>query len=96
VQVREGQRLGSLMVLIALLVVYAGHWLYNRYPLPIPPLPWGDQAAGTIAVDVRGKQGAEGIYFFPPNAIDTELSKILGLDVRMKNSGDADRLSSAG
>jgi competence ComEA-like helix-hairpin-helix protein len=95
-QVREGQRLGALTLLIASLVVYAGAFSHDRYPLPVLPLPWGDQGPGMVAVEVTGQRGAEGIYFFPEAKAFTQLSKIIDYEVRGEESGFADALRSAG
>ena len=95
-QVREGQRLGALTVLIASLVVYVGVFVHDRHPLPVSPLPWGDQGPGMIAVEVTGKRGAEGIYFFPEATALTQLNKITGYEVSEENSGFAEAWRSAG
>ena len=77
-QVREGQRLGALTILIASLVLYVGIFIHDRHPLPVSPLPWGDQGPGMIAVEVTGKRGADGIYFLPEATAFTQLNKIIG------------------
>jgi competence ComEA-like helix-hairpin-helix protein len=95
-QVREGQRLGALTVMIASLAVYVGVFIHDHRPLPVLPLPWGDQGPGMIAVEVTGKRGADGIYFFPETTAFTQLNKITGYEVKGENSGFADALRSAG
>lgn len=95
-QVREGQRLGALTVLIALLVVYVGVFIHDRHPLPALPLPWGDQGPGMIAVEIADKRGADGIYFLPEATALTQLNKITGYEVRRENSDFAEAWRSAG
>ena len=95
-QVREGQRLGALTVLIASLVVYVGVFIHDRHPLPVSPLPWGDQAPGGISVVVTGNRGADGIYFLPEATALTQLNKIIGYEVRGENSVFAEAWRSAG
>jgi competence ComEA-like helix-hairpin-helix protein len=95
-QVREGQRLGALVVLIVSLVFYMGIFIYDRHPLPESPLPWGDQRPGMITVEVTGNRGAEGIYFFPEATAFTQLKKITGYEIESGSSGFADALRSAG
>lgn len=95
-QVREAQRLGALTVLIASLVLYAGVFVHDRHPLPVSPLLWGDQGPGMIAVELTGKRGAEGIYFFPEAQAFTELQRITGHEVTEENSGFARAQDSAG
>jgi DNA uptake protein ComE-like DNA-binding protein len=93
-QVSEGQRLGALTVLIASLVV--GVFVHDRHPLPVPPLPWGDQGPGMIAVELTGKRGADGIYFFPEATAFTQLNEITGHEVTGENSGFAQARRPAG
>jgi competence ComEA-like helix-hairpin-helix protein len=76
--VREGQRVGGLIILIASLAVYGGILFHDRHPTPYSPLPWGDQGSGRIAVEVTSERGAGGIYFLPETAAVTEVSKITG------------------
>jgi competence ComEA-like helix-hairpin-helix protein len=95
-QVREGQRLGALTVLIASLVIYVGVFFHDRHPLPMSPLPWGDQGPAMIAVEVTGKRDADGIYFFPEATAALQLRKITGYEVKGEDSGFADALHSAG
>ena len=95
-QVGEGQRLGALTALIASLFVYVGIFVHDRYPFPAMPLPWGDQGPGTIAVEVTGKQGADGIYFFPKATAIAQLNKITGNEVKGENSGFTEAWRSAG
>ncbi len=94
--VREGQRLGALAILIASLVVYGGIFIHDRHPLPVLPLPWGDQGPGMIAVEVTGNRGAEGIYFLPEETAFTQLNKIIGTEVRGENSDFTEAWRSAG
>lgn len=94
--VREGQRLGALTFLIASLFVYVGAFIHDRYPFPLLPLPWGDQGPGIIAVEVTGKRGADGIYFFPKATAVTQLYKITGYEAKGENSGFAEAWRSAG
>jgi len=94
--VREGQRVGELTLLIASLAVYGGLLLHDRHPVPASPMPWGDQGSGKIAIEVAGSRGADGIYFLPEATASAELSKITGNDAPMAHAGLADaRLSSA-
>jgi competence protein ComEA len=95
-QVREGQRVGALTVLIASLVVYVGVFVHDRHPLPVLPLPWADQGPGMIAVEVTGKRDAEGIYFFPKETALIQLNKITGYEVSEESPGFAEALRSAG
>ncbi len=88
-QVSEGQRLGALTVLIASLFVYIGAFVHDRYPFPVLPLPWGDQEPGMIAVEVTGKRGADGIYFFPKATAVAELYRVTGHEAKGGNSGFA-------
>lgn len=93
--VRQGQRVGELILLSASLAVYGGILLHDRHPLPESPLPWGDQGSGRIAVEVRGTRGADGIYFLPEATAFAQLSEITGNDTPMAHAGLADaRLSS--
>lgn len=95
-KVREGQRVGEMILLIAALAVYGGILLHDRHPVPASPLPWGDQGSGRIAVEITGSRGADGIYFLPEATASAELSKITGNDAPMAHAGLADvRLSSA-
>jgi len=80
-RVEEGQRLGALAVLIASLFVYLGAAIHNRDRVPVAPLPWGDQGAGRIAVEVTGGQGADGVYFLPEATAVRQLSEITGYKV---------------
>ena len=79
--VREGQRVGGLTLLIVSLAVYGWILFQDRHPHPAPPLPWGDQGPGKMAIEVATGRGADGIYFVPEATAVTELSKITGLDV---------------
>lgn len=76
--VRERQRVGELTALIGALAVYGGVLLHDRHPLPASPLPWGDQGAGRIVVEVAGGGGAKGIYFLPEATAAQQLSEITG------------------
>jgi len=95
-QVSQGQRLGALTVLIASLIVYAGVFVHDRYPLPVLSLPWGDQGPGMIAVEVSGKRGVDGIYFFPEVTAFKQLHEITGYKVQGENSDFAEAWRSAG
>ena len=95
-QVREGQRLGALTVLIASLVLYVGVFIHDRHPLPVSPLLWGDQGPGMIAVKVTDRQRADGIYFLPEATALTQLNKITGYEVRGENSYFVETWRSAG
>jgi competence ComEA-like helix-hairpin-helix protein len=86
-QVSDGQRLGAVIVLIASLFVYLGTLLHERHPFPVSALSWGDQGPGMIAVELTGKQGVEGIYFFPEATAFTELQRITGQEAPGENSG---------
>jgi len=88
-QVSDGQRLGAVIVLIVSLFVYLGTLLHERHPFPVSALSWGDQGPGMIAVEVTGKQGAEGIYFLPEATAFTELQRITGHEVTGENPGFA-------
>lgn len=81
--VREGQRVGGLTLLIASLAVYGWILFLDRHRQPEPPLLWGDQGPGKIAIEVAAGRGADGIYFLPEATIVAELSKITGLDAAM-------------
>ena len=94
--VREGQRLGALTVLIASSLLYAGVFIHARHPLPVSPLPWGDQGPGMIAVEVTGNRGADGIYFLPEATALTQLDKITGYELRGENPSFAEAWRSAG
>lgn len=95
-QVCEGQRLGALTVLIASLVVYVGVFVHDRHPLPVSPLPWGDQGPGMITIEVTGKQDADGIYFFPEATAALQLHKITGYEMGEESLGFAEAWRSAG
>jgi competence ComEA-like helix-hairpin-helix protein len=88
-QVSDGQRLGALIVLIASLFVYLGTLIHERHPFPLSVLSWGDQGPGMIAVELTGKRGVEGIYFFPEGTAFTELQRITGHEVTGENPGFA-------
>jgi competence ComEA-like helix-hairpin-helix protein len=88
-QVSDGQRLGALIVLIASLFVYLGTLIHERHPFPLSVLSWGDQGPGMIAVELTGKRGADGIYFFPEGTAFTELQRITGHEVTGENPGFA-------
>jgi len=75
--IREGQGIGGLVVLVVSLAVYWGMLFHDRHPHRDSPLPWGDQGAARIAVEVRNDRGAVGIYFLPQTTAAAELSKIL-------------------
>ncbi len=49
-----------------------------------------------IAVEVTGKRGAEGIYFFPKATALIQLNKITGYEVSEESSGFAEAWRSAG
>ncbi|MDP1991420.1 MAG: helix-hairpin-helix domain-containing protein [Syntrophales bacterium] len=95
-QVREAQRLGALTVLIASLFVYLGTLIHERHPFPVSALLWGDQRPDMITVELSGKPGADGIYFFPEATAFTELQRMTGHEVTGENPGFAQTLHSAG
>jgi competence ComEA-like helix-hairpin-helix protein len=95
-QVSDGQRLGALIVLMASLFLYLGTLIHERHPFPVSPLSWGDQGPGMIAVELTGKRGAEGIYFFPEATAFTELQRITGHEVTEENSSFARAQHSSG
>jgi competence protein ComEA len=95
-QMSNGQRLGAVIVLIASLFVYLGTLLHEHHPFPVSALSWGDQGLGMIAVELTGKRGVEGIYFFPEATAFTELQRITGHEVQGENSGFAQMWHSAG
>jgi competence ComEA-like helix-hairpin-helix protein len=85
-QVSAGQRLGTLIVLMASLFIYLGALIHERHPFPVSPLSWGDQEPGMIAVELTGKRGVDGIYFFPEATAFTQLNEITGHEVTGENS----------
>jgi hypothetical protein len=95
-QVSERQRLGALIVLMASLFVYLGALIHERHPFPVSPLSWGDQRPGMIAIELTGKRGADGIYFFPEAMAFTQLQRITGHEVTGENSGFAQARRPAG
>ena len=80
-RVNAGQRIGGLAILVVSLAVYGGIAFLDRYPPASPPLPWGDQGAGRIAIEVRGSRSGDGIYFMPETTVAADLSAILGADL---------------
>ena len=86
-RVCEAQSLGALMLLVASSIVYVGSFLNDRYPLPETSLPWGNQGAGTMAVEVTGSKGADGIYFFPERTTIAEILKVIGADGKVETAG---------
>jgi competence protein ComEA len=94
--VREGQRIGELTVLIVSLAVYGVLLFNDRHPLQDSLLPWGDQGAGRVAIEIRSNRGVDGIYFLPETSAITELSKITGNNLLPVDGGLAkERFSSA-
>jgi competence ComEA-like helix-hairpin-helix protein len=88
-RVCEAQSLGALMILVASSVVYGGSFLNDRHPLPEKtPLPWGNQGLATIAAQVTGSKGADGIYFLPERTIIAEILKVIGVDEQIKTTGE--------
>jgi len=81
--IREGQRVGGAFLLIVSLAVYGWMVFHDRCPHPDPPLPWGDQGSGKIAIEVAAGRGADGIYFVPEAKAVTEVSRITGIDAAM-------------
>lgn len=94
-KVREGQKVGELILLIAALAVYGGLWLHDRHPLPASPLPWGDQKTGRIVVEIAGSRGADGIYFLPEATAFAQVSNIMGDDMPTHPALVEGRFSSA-
>lgn len=86
-RVCESQSLGALMMLVASSIVYVGSFLSDRYRLPEASLPWGNQGAGTMAVEVTGSKGADGIYFLPERTTVAELLKVIGADGKVETAG---------
>lgn len=84
---RERQKVGGLAILTAALVVYAGMGFLARHPVPRPPLPWGNQGPQTVAAEVAGIRGAEGIYFLPEASVFDRLSHITGARAPAPPSG---------
>ncbi|MEW6335661.1 MAG: helix-hairpin-helix domain-containing protein [Thermodesulfobacteriota bacterium] len=75
---RERQKAGGLVILTAALVVHAGMWFHARHPAPRSALPWENQNPQTVAVEIAGIGGAEGIYFLPESSVLDRLSLITG------------------
>jgi competence protein ComEA len=85
-RVCEAQGLGALMILVASSVVYLGSFLNSRYPLPEACPPWGNQGPGTIATEVTGSTGADGVYFLPEKTTIAEIPKLIGVDGRVESA----------
>jgi len=76
----QGQRLGALTVLIVSLALYGGSLFNAERQVRESPLPWGDQGAATVAVEVRDDRGTAGIYFFPEGTALPEILKAAGVE----------------
>jgi len=86
-KIREGQSLGIMAVLLASLAVYGAALSSGPRVRPLEAVPWTDQRLGTVAVQISGDRGAEGIYFLPAG---TPLADALSL------AGTSGGLSQAG
>jgi competence ComEA-like helix-hairpin-helix protein len=64
-RVSEGQRLGSTLLLIVSLVIYGSFFFMHQRPVAQLHLPWGEQSAGTVAVEIATGGKGDGIYFSP-------------------------------
>jgi len=86
---RQGQRLGALTVLIVSLALYGGSLLNAERQVRASPLPWGDQGAATIAVEVGDERGTAGIYFFPEGTALPKILEATGVEGRLREEGIA-------
>jgi competence protein ComEA len=73
-RIPDAQRKGGAAVLVISLAVYGVSLLHARQPARETPLPWGDQGASLMAVEVAGDRKKDGIYFLPAG---TSLPKVL-------------------
>jgi competence protein ComEA len=89
VRVYEAQSLGALTVLIASLVVYGTSFLPDCRPFPESFLPWGNQGSGTMAVEVIGSRGADGIYFVPERMPVATIVGVTGIEGTIEHTGEA-------
>ncbi len=94
-QVSEGQRLGALAVLITTLAIYAYSAVRTNHPLrELPPVPWGNQKPGMIAVEIKSDGGGEGIYFFPGGVKLPEILKSIGTEENIDEESLVEAVSS--
>jgi hypothetical protein len=95
-RVCEGQRRGTLMVLIAAVAVYGGALICQQRFLAESIPPWINQNPGMLAVEIAGDRGSEGIYFLPSGTSFTKILKFTGIDGKIAPHGYADAISTDG
>jgi hypothetical protein len=88
--VREGQCLGALVILIVSALVYGGSFLQPRQGISPRSIPWGDCLPGTIAMEVSGSRGSDGVYFLPQGISFDMVKKCVGVEGAMEPSAAAD------
>jgi competence protein ComEA len=93
--VSEGQKLGTLTVLMVSLTFYAVSLFNAKQPVRESPLPWGSQGPGSMVVEVRGGRG-EGVYFLPEGTKLDKIREVAGIQEVNDRMGIADRWISDG
>ncbi|MCE5283843.1 MAG: helix-hairpin-helix domain-containing protein [Deltaproteobacteria bacterium] len=95
-KIREGQSLGIMAVLLASLAVYGAALSNGPRVRSSDAVPWADQRPGTVAVQVSGDRGAEGIYFLPAGTPLGEALRLAGISGGLSQAGPDETLPEDG
>ncbi len=95
-RISEGQTLGALALLMVSLTLYGVLLVSARYPARELPALWGNQEPGTMAVEVAGDPGREGIYFLPEETTVENARQITAMPVIRKGDKSEGGRVSAG
>jgi competence protein ComEA len=70
---------GGLIVVAAVVILYAVLSLARLAPPSAPLIPWSDERGGPVVAEFSGSEGVGGIYFLPEGATVAELLRAAGV-----------------
>jgi competence protein ComEA len=70
---------GAVVVVAAVVILYAAVALVRTIPPAPPMIPYGDESWGPVVAEFSGHTGHEGIYFLPDGATVADLLRIAGV-----------------